>query len=144
LTAPNISAASANAYQFAVTFSDNECIGGYDLYQAQAAFTVNGPNGFSQECKFVTAVDGEGGMSATGTYSIAPPNGNWNYLANGQYTISLKENSVADFSGNFAAGGVLGTFKVAAPVPDLGGTGLSDAGYVGIMSSGYNQTITDY
>jgi hypothetical protein len=60
------------------------------------------------------------------------------------YTVTLKDHAVSDFSGNYAAGDVLGSFKVTAPVPDRGGRTLMDSGYMGIMTPGYNQTIQDY
>lgn len=144
LSAANINTATGSSYQFTVAFSDNEQIGAYNLYNATSPLTVTGPNGFSQTCQFISAQDGADGLSATGVYAITPPNGTWNFTNNGLSTVSLNDHAVSDFSGNYAAAGALGTFKVAVPVPDLGGSGLSDAAYMGIMSPGSNQSVQDY
>jgi hypothetical protein len=142
LTAPGVTTAGGTSYSFTVVFSDDQGVLAADLNDADVI--VTGPNGFSQAGHLVSVDNSSDGTPRTAVYSITPPGGAWNYTVNGYYTISLNDNAVHDINGNAEAGGVLGGFKVAAPVPDLGGSTLDTAAYMGIMSPTYNQTIQDY
>ena len=57
-------------------------------------------------------------------YEITAPNGIWNALANGTYTVSLNATQVADVGGGFATAGSLGTFNFSAPFAYLNGSQL--------------------
>jgi GH25 family lysozyme M1 (1,4-beta-N-acetylmuramidase) len=77
--------------------------------------TVTGPNGYSQNAAFISQSQPGNGNQRSATYEIAAPNGAWNVLANGTYTIALNNNQVADVGGGYATGGSLGTFTVVDP-----------------------------
>lgn len=53
-----------------------------------------------------------GGTAYVATYSVRPPGGRWNAVANGHYLIELLSGQVKDASGNAAAAGVLATMDV--------------------------------
>jgi hypothetical protein len=134
--------AGGTSYQFTVVFSDEQGVLAADLNDSDV--TVSGPNGFSQAGHLVSVNSSSDGTPRSAVYSITPPSGAWKYTANGTYSVNLQDNTVSDLNGNFAIGGTLGSFKVAAPVLDLGGTSLDTAAYMGIMSPTYNQTFQDY
>jgi GH25 family lysozyme M1 (1,4-beta-N-acetylmuramidase) len=77
--------------------------------------TVTGPNGYSQNATFISQSQPGNGPSRSATYEITAPNGVWNILANGTYTVTMNANQVADTSGSYVVAGTLGTFTVSAP-----------------------------
>ncbi len=113
-TAPNITAAQSTPYQFTVTYTegstpiDATTIGGNDI-------TVTGPGGYSQAATLVSSGLQDGPM-VVATYSVPTP------TTNGNYTISLNQNSVDDTSATAVPGGMLGTFNAAVSVDNVAPT----------------------
>ena len=89
-----------------------------------------------------TSTVGAGGYQSTvATYQITPPAGKWAAGQDGQYTILLLSNQVADTGGNFAAGAVLGTFTVDL-TPPTASVNASDVSVASLGTSAYSFTVT--
>ncbi len=77
-----------------------------------------GPAGFSQFASFVSVTSAPTvGAKRTATYQITTPGGSWDYLDDGNYTLTLQGSQVKDTSNNFAASTTIGTFTVHVPFP---------------------------
>ena len=126
LTAATVTTAGATSYQFTVTYTDNTGVNVASLKTGNVR--VTGPNGFNQVATLVRVDQTTNGTPRTATYQITPPGGKWDQPDNGTYTVILQSNQVSDIRGNYAAGGVLGTFQVSAPGIDWFDTNLRDAG----------------
>ena len=105
-----------SAVQLAITFTDDTEL----LSQEADAIQVNGPNGFSQTAvTFGGIFEDFSDTRQTIIYGIFADDGEWDANEAGEYTVILNPNSVEDLAGNFAAGGVLGTFNVdVIPPPE--------------------------
>jgi len=105
--------------EFVVTYTDNVAVGGFeDLVQDR--ILVEGPNGYSG---FGRGIAG-GGLEPNGffeiTYIPLPSDGFWGANENGQYTITLLDETVFDELGNATPGRQLGTFEVQIPGIEVG------------------------
>ncbi len=117
LNAANVSVGGGTSYQFTIRYSDNVPIDASSL--GNKNITVMGPHGFNEYATLVSP----GGANATpliGSYTIVPPSGAWDYIANGTYLVVLEPNQVRNSAGAFIGGGsqdVLGFFVVNIPLP---------------------------
>ncbi len=93
--------------EFTVNYTDDQRLGEIELDR----ILVEGPNGYSEFTRGIAGFPIEGGRSEV-TYTALPADGVWSSNENGVYTIRLLDETVADFQGNFAPGGVLATFEV--------------------------------
>jgi hypothetical protein len=92
-----------------VSYQDNRAVDSATLRTGNIRIT--GPNGYDRLAPLIT-------MQATGTgwsvrYDVLPPGNTWTSADNGQYTVHLVADQVADTSGNRAAAGVLGELSIA-------------------------------
>lgn len=110
---PNIYTAGGVVYQFVVTYQDETgiSVGTLDNFD----INIVGPNGYNMTANFVSVNDGLDGSPRVTTYSMVIPGGAWDGSDAGIYTVSLVSNQVADTNGNFAVGGMLGSFRVDLP-----------------------------
>lgn len=117
--------AAANAYDFMVMFSDDSQVN--DATVGTSDVTVTGPGGAIPITGAV--VDVAPDLTVTATYSLTPPGGVWDPSDNGTYTVELGTDEVQDIFGKPADAGLLGTFEVALPIPeiDVQGNGISIA-----------------
>lgn len=106
---------------FTVTFNDNAAIDASTL--ATGNVRVNGPNGFSVLAKLVSIDHPQNAPARTATYQFTPPGGFFDSADNGDYTLTLQANEVADTNGNFSPAVTLGTFNVDVPLAVLTANG---------------------
>ena len=80
-----------------------------------AAVRVTGPNGFSQIATLASRRFLLGSLQATGVgvFTIAAPGGNWTPADDGEYSVQIVTNTVADSRGNFASAGEISQFLVS-------------------------------
>ncbi len=78
---------------------------------------MTGPNGFDQPATFVSVDATDNGTPRTATYQISAPGGTWDAADNGDYTVAIAADQVADTVGNSMAAGTLGSFRVAITAP---------------------------
>lgn len=109
LTAADVNASGASAYQFTVAYTDDvavdtSTIDGSDII-------VTGPGG-PIPASFVSVDDPTSGTPRTATYEITPPGGTWDMADNGAYSVDMQATQVTDTSANPVAAGPLGTFNV--------------------------------
>jgi CSLREA domain-containing protein len=131
-SAPDVTASSDPAkYELTITFADNFMLNAASLGDTNVR--VDGPNGFTQAAKFVSATPAGNGPQQVATYSITPPGGSWDALDRGTYSIVMLANQVSDVDGNVVAAATLGSFNVTIPSPpaasgdtDFDGDGFSD------------------
>jgi probable HAF family extracellular repeat protein len=114
LEASDLTSAGQPDYQFTVTYADN--VGVQTSSLATGNIQVMGPNGYSAIATFIGVDTDHSGPTRVATYQLTAPDGIWSSLDDGTYSVSLIANQVDDTSGNFAAGGVLGSFQVKLPV----------------------------
>jgi hypothetical protein len=113
----SITADSASAKQFVVTYADDTAIDYSSI--ATGNCTVTGPHSYSESATLVSVDVASDGTPRVATYSCPAPTGGWSWAANGTYTITLGENEVCDTSTTYVPTGTLGTFICAitgAPV----------------------------
>ena len=100
--------------QLGITFTDDTEL----LSQEADAIQVTGPNGFSQTAvTFGGIFEDFSDTRQTIIYGLFADDGEWDANEAGEYTVILNPNSVEDLAGNFAEGGVLGTFVVDVTPP---------------------------
>ena len=102
------------SYRFKVTYRDDDDIDASTL--GNDDITVRLPNGTRRRARLVNVALPASDGSVTATYLITSPDGTWNLLDNGEYSIRLERRSVRDTSGNAAAQRQIGTFAVAVPL----------------------------
>ncbi len=101
--------------QFTVTYTDNlavevSTLDGGDVH-------IVGPNGYDRLAQLVSIDTPTDGTPRVATYSAEPPVGGvWTHSDNGDYTVWLQTNQVADTEGAWAAAGQLGQFNVNVPL----------------------------
>jgi lysophospholipase L1-like esterase len=119
LSAVNVSTDGSSAYQFSVTFSDDQAlnVGSFD----NSDIRVTGPTGFTQLATLVGVDTTSNGTPRTATYQITPPGGTWDGVDAGAYTLAIEANQVIDTSGNAIAATPLGTFTVSNNAPTVTG-----------------------
>ncbi|OWK34713.1 Fibronectin type III domain protein [Fimbriiglobus ruber] len=140
VSAPAVTNASnPSAFDFTVTYSDNTAIDTSTLDGNDVL--VTGPNGYSQLASFVSVDTPGNGTPRTATYELAAaqlPGGNgWDPTDNGNYTLTLQANQVADNNNNYAAAGSIGTFNVdikQAPAITSADTTTFSAGTAGTFT----------
>jgi len=115
LAASNVSESNDSTYAFNVTYTDDDGINISTIDSSDVE--VTGPNGFSQLAQLVTVNSSTNGSPRTATYRINTPGGSWDATDNGNYTVTLRNNQVADTQGNYVPLGNLGTFQVNVPSP---------------------------
>jgi hypothetical protein len=107
----------ATIYQFTVTYVDpNGTNNGIDvstLIDNNDAVHVSFPSGLDVPATYVSIDDPTNGTPRTVTYSFTPPGGSWNNVDDGDYSVRLRGNQVADIDGNFIPELPLGTILVA-------------------------------
>ncbi len=105
----------ASTFDFTVAYAD--ATSGVDATTFDNNdITVTGPNSFSANATFISAVGN------VATYRITAPGGTWNGTNDGIYTISQNAGQVKDLAGNAVAAGSLGTFTAASFAYMTGGT----------------------
>jgi hypothetical protein len=140
-TLGNITAAGDGSYTFTVTYNDDAGID--DTLLDNDDILVTGPNGYSQRATFISATSANSGKTAIATYKITSPASSWSWQDDGAYTVSLRDQEVADDIGNFAAPATLGTFTVAVPSVDYAGDSRATARYLGVITSAKSVTPSD-
>ncbi len=115
LTAADVTPASDSSYTFTVTYSDNLALLVSQLDDND--IRVTGPNGFDQPATFVSVDATDNGTPRTATYQISAPGGTWDAADNGDYTVAIAADQVADTVGNSMAAGTLGSFRVVITTP---------------------------
>lgn len=109
-----------------VTYADRDSVNVSTL--GTGDIRVTGPAGYSELATFVSVDDPTNGQQRIATYTITAPDGEWNDAANGEYTISMLADEVADLGGEFSEPGPIGFFNVdIAPV--LGPDGFGHIAY---------------
>ncbi len=117
LEANPITSAGTEPHAFAISFSSTV---GWRTPPTDAAVTVTGPGGFSAVAKLTGSVASMDalGRFVRGLYALEPPGGAWDAADNGEYTVSIDREAVADANGNTLAAPRLGAFAVRiAPTP---------------------------
>lgn len=105
-------------YEFQVTYTDNIAVSVYHLDDLN--IRVNAPLGlWSEDAQFISVDNINDGPVRIATYRIDARGGTWDGFDNGEYSVFLKNNQVADTNGNYASSGVIGTFNVAVPFNDV-------------------------
>ena len=138
--APNVTE-PASVYRFTVEFSDNVGIDPGSIGSGDVV--VTGPGGFSAAATLVSLEQDRAG-AATAVFEFAAPDGGWQFIHNGTYTITLSASAVFDVSGNAAAAGDIGTFNVNLLPPDSAGNDMETARYFGIIGLGTIRVAEDY
>jgi hypothetical protein len=110
LTALDITAAGGTGYAFSVQYGDDVAVDVSDL-DSNDVLVGNG-QGFAAFAQLIGVNTNSDGTPRTGTYRILAPGGTWDRFDNGTYTITMQPGEVSDTSGNFVAGGTLGSFEV--------------------------------
>ncbi|WP_197442811.1 zinc-dependent metalloprotease family protein [Lignipirellula cremea] len=120
--------APATTYTFSVTYRDDQLVNRALIGTGDVI--VTGPNGFSTvPALFGATTPATNNAQVIANYRFTAPGGTWDAGDNGIYTVSMVSNQVADTSGNFVPGGVLGTFTVSVNDPSIAriyGTVLDD------------------
>jgi len=109
----NVTTAGATGHTITNTYTDDTGINISTLDGSD--MDVSGPNLFGATPVFISVNINSNGTPRVATYSLIPPGGSWDAGDNGTYTITMRNNQVADISGNFVPGGVIGTFTVNIP-----------------------------
>lgn len=113
LNAPNLTTAGSSSHNLIVVWSDDTAI---DVIRLDSSdLLITGPGGFNQLAAFEAVDLTINGTPRITTYRVAAPAGGWTASHNGTYVVSIRENQVADDSGNYAAAKVLGSFAVHVP-----------------------------
>ncbi len=140
LTPPTASLAQADDVIYAgptdsiiaIRFADNVGINPSGIGNQNVV--VTGPDGFSAGASLVgidaSAADG----SLRAVYRLIAPGGSWDRGDNGSYQVRLAASQVADTSGNYVAGELLGSFEVQIPPPSSGGIG-NDNSHTALLES---------
>jgi hypothetical protein len=115
LTAADVTLAAGSSYTFTVTYSDNLALQVSQLDDND--IRVTGPNGFDQPATFVSVDATDDGTPRTATYQISAPGDTWDAADNGDYTVAIAADQLADTVGNSSAAGTLGSFRVAITAP---------------------------
>ncbi|MGA9380813.1 MAG: GDSL-type esterase/lipase family protein [Phormidium sp.] len=110
LSVDNVSQANGKTHTFTVTYADDDGINISTIDSSDVQ--VSGPNGFSQLAQLVSVNSSSDGSPRTATYRMDAPNGSWGASDNGNYTVSLRSNQVADRKDNYILAGDLGSFQV--------------------------------
>jgi len=110
LVVSDINEAGITSNLLTITFADNAAIDESSLDSFD--IRVAGPAGFSRLATFIS-VDAPGdGTPRTATYRIDDPDGSWQEIGSGVYSILIEPNQVEDASGNSVEEGLVGTFTV--------------------------------
>lgn len=110
LTANNLTNTQFGAQIFTVTFWDDTAVLAASI--ATNSIRVTGPGGFNQIATlYVPATTN--GIKISASFYVNQPNFLWNGTNNGNYSVSVESNTVADVNGNFMPASVIGTFTVA-------------------------------
>jgi uncharacterized protein YkwD len=117
LDANDVTTAGRVNYRFYVTYSDDDEVDVTTF--GDRAVRVLGPDGFRQYARIVTQPDDIDSNEYRLRYEITPPRGYWRPEDNGTYEVVLRDNEVADVSGNPVAGGELGEFVVNIDADDV-------------------------
>lgn len=117
VSAPDLTEATAAAYRFTVTYTDNVALDATTLDDFDVLVTKLGDFSLSATAKRVS-VDAPGnGSPRAVTYEIAAPGGAWDHADNGQYQLAIRPGQVRDTSGNPVANRTLTVFRVNIPEP---------------------------
>jgi len=106
----------AASHTITVTFTDDLALNVATIKNNNNAIRVTGPNGFSVLATYVSLDNPSNGTPRVATYQFTTPvNGaaGWDYTDNGNYTVSIEPNQIADVNGNFVAAGVINAIQVA-------------------------------
>jgi hypothetical protein len=145
--APSVLVSGGISHTVTVTYTDNIAMDAGTINTGD--ITVTGPSGFSATPAFVSANPAGNGTPRTATYTFTPPGGSWDLADNGNYSIVMQANQVADTAGSFVAAGAIGSFAVAIgdvtapgnPVTGVGATAgspTSTASTVGTVAGANN------
>ncbi|MBE9080135.1 PQQ-dependent sugar dehydrogenase, partial [Romeria aff. gracilis LEGE 07310] len=105
---------------FRITYSDNSAVQVSSLDSGDLSVTA--PDGVTQiPVGFIMPSSSNNSSSVTASYTIPAPDGSWDAIEAGLYTVSLNGNEVVDTSLNPASAGSLGTFEVAVQIPPSDG-----------------------
>jgi hypothetical protein len=109
LSEPVIIDGSTELFSFTLTYSDNlalatDSLGDDDL-------VLSGPNGFSTPVQLISVTPAGNGTPRTASYTANVPGGSLDAADNGDYTLTIVEDSIFDTAGN-AASGVAGVFNI--------------------------------
>ena len=111
---PAVTAAGGGTYTFNVTYTDDVAIDVSTITAANVA--ISGPVGPLRITGFSTTPT-TNASQVIATYTAVAPNGAWDIIDNGLYTITLNSNQVFDTAQNPVAFQTA-NFSVAIPVPD--------------------------
>jgi len=120
-----VTTAGGTVYTFTVTYADDVAINVSTLDNNDVR--VTGPNGFDVFATFKGVTPGGNGTPRVATYEFTPPGGAWDGADVGFYNVAVDTNQVADTSGNFVQGHVIGTFQCGIPL-NLVVTNANDTG----------------
>lgn len=138
LVADNVILPGASTFSFSVMYHDAVAVKASTLDSSD--ITVTGPNGFSQPAVLMSLDGTLDDEQRVATYAITPPGGTWDATDNGTYSVRLNAGEVTDTVGNAAPAGVIGTFQVAIPFPEISVFSGTDADAVE-LSSGQTQPV---
>jgi hypothetical protein len=142
-SAPAVLVPGGTTYDFVIAYKDNRGINAGSLDDAD--IVVSGPGNFAQSASYVGSTVSPGGAYRYATYRLTAPGGLWDYLDNGTYALTLQPSQVSDLTGNFVAGGLLGTFTVHAPLPgDATGDDTTNFADLLALAKNYNTSGAGY
>jgi hypothetical protein len=115
--ASDIEFATSDNVVINVTYTDNvginlETLGTGDI-------RVTGPNDYDEIATFLGIIEDADLRSVVVQYSVPAPDGSWSDAANGDYSIVIGANEVANLDGEFVETGIIGGFVVDI-APTLG------------------------
>lgn len=108
----------SSTFDFVVTYADVTTAVDATTFD-NSDITVSGPNSFSANATFVSAVGN------VVTYRISAPGGTWDSADNGLYTVSQVANQLKDTAGNARPFGSIGSFTTAASFAWMTGSTLN-------------------
>src|SRR5262249_939562 len=109
----DVTTSGGMSYILTVAYADATAINVSSL--GDTDIHVTGPGGFDTFAKFQGVDVNSNGSPRVATYSLTPPGGSWDSADDGNYTVNMEPNQVADSDGNPVPAGTLASIRVLIP-----------------------------
>ncbi|MGL6076340.1 MAG: choice-of-anchor Q domain-containing protein [Fimbriiglobus sp.] len=109
----------SSVYTFKILYSDvtgtNRGIDPTSIINNNDAIEITSSVGFTTKATYVGIDSTSPSEALTATYQFTPPDGMWDFTANGRFFINIVANQIKDIDSNFIPNYLAGDFGVAMP-----------------------------